>query len=232
MQIACKTDVGLMREHNEDCCVIGENFAVVADGMGGHNKGEVASQMTVDVLYEKLHGVKQITTELVCDAVSEANRAVYEESVSNPECNGMGTTVVVAVWDDKKVIVGHIGDSRAYEIVKSEIKLLTKDHTLVQELIDEGKLNEEDAEAYPDKHVITRAVGTDLVESPDVQELKRRKNQWLILCSDGLSNYVNEDMIKECVEKYNDADKITESLIEMANTGGGADNITVVAVQL
>lgn len=232
MQIACKTDVGLIREHNEDCCVIGENFAVVADGMGGHNRGEVASQMTVDVLYEKLHGVKQITADLVCNAVSEANKAVYEESVSNPECNGMGTTVVVAAWDDKKVIVGHIGDSRAYEIVKSEIKLLTKDHTLVQELINEGKLTEEDAEAYPDKHVITRAVGTDPVESPDIQELKRRKNQWLILCSDGLSNFVNEDMIKECVEKYNDADKITESLIEMANTGGGADNVTVVAVQL
>lgn len=232
MEIACKTDVGLKREHNEDCCVIGQQFAVVADGMGGHNKGEVASRIVVDVLSENFQNAKNITKELVLDAVSKANRMVFAEASSNPECIGMGTTVVAAVWDDKKIIIGHIGDSRAYECTKTGIKLLTKDHTLVQQLVDEGKLTENEALIYPDKHVITRAVGTDSNESPDVTEIKRKKNQWLILCSDGLSNYVTDDEIKKCIEEHDDADKVAECLVEMANSGGGADNITVVAVKL
>ncbi|MBQ7040129.1 MAG: Stp1/IreP family PP2C-type Ser/Thr phosphatase [Clostridia bacterium] len=232
MQIACKTDVGLLRDHNEDCCAIGENFAIVADGMGGHNKGEVASQVVTDALTECFSKAETISVELIKTAIKEANRAVYAESVSKPECSGMGTTVVAALWDDKKIVIGHIGDSRIYEVTKTGIKLLTKDHTLVQQLLDEGKINEEEALTYPDKHVITRAVGTDAEETPDVLELRRKKNQWIVLCSDGLSNYVNEKQIKECVNKYKDADKITEVLVEMANNGGGADNITAVAVEL
>ena len=104
MQIACKTDVGLLRDHNEDCCVIGENYAVVADGMGGHNKGEVASQIVADVLSEKFSGEKIIEKQLVTEAIKEANRRAYAESVSNPDCSGMGTTVVVAVWTKRKLL--------------------------------------------------------------------------------------------------------------------------------
>lgn len=232
MQIACKTDVGLMREHNEDACVIGEYFAVVADGMGGHNKGEVASQMVIDTLYEKFSNAKAVGKELVTDAVSEANKIAYAESVSNPDCAGMGTTVVAAVWDDKKVVIGYVGDSRAYEVTKNDITLLTKDHTLVQQLIDEGKLTPEEAEEYPDRHVITRAVGTDPTESPDIIEIKRKKNHWLVLCSDGLSNHVSDNEIKECIDKTEDAEKVAETLVDMANSGGGTDNITVAVIRL
>lgn len=232
MQIACKTDVGLVREHNEDCCVIGEHFAIVADGMGGHNKGEVASGIASDVLSEKFSNAESVGKELLVKAVEEANSCVYKEALSNPDCAGMGTTVVAAVWDDKKVIIGHIGDSRAYEVSKNGITLLTKDHTLVQALIDDGKLTLKEAENYPDRHVITRAVGTDPVESPDVVEIKRKKNHWLVLCSDGLTNHVTEAEIKECIEKTDDADKAVETLVDMANSGGGTDNITVAVVRL
>lgn len=232
MQISCKTDVGLVRGHNEDSCCIGENYAVVADGMGGHNKGELASQIVVDTLSEKFSVAEQMTSDVLRDAVKIANRNVYAKAASSPECIGMGTTVVAAIWDDKKIYLGYIGDSRCYEVTKSGIKLLTKDHTLVQKLQDEGKLTETEALFYPDKHVITRAVGTEPDEVPDILEIKRRKNQWLVLCSDGLSNFVSEDEIKKCIEEFEDADKVSDELVKMANNGGGTDNITAVVIQL
>ena len=178
MQIVCKTDVGLTRTHNEDSCCTGENFAVIADGMGGHNKGEVASGMVVEILCENFKKGGKKLSYVLKKAIVDANRKVYAKSLSNEECSGMGTTVVACIWDNKKIALGHIGDSRAYKIDDSGIHCLTKDHTLVQKLLDEGKLTTKEAESYPDKHVITRAVGTDPNEEPDIIELNRTENQY------------------------------------------------------
>lgn len=231
MQIVCKTDVGLMRTHNEDSCCTGENFAVVADGMGGHNKGEVASSMVVETLCEDFKKSGKKLSSVLKKAIVDANRKVYAKSVSSKEFSGMGTTVVACIWDDKKIALGHIGDSRCYKIDDLGIHCLTKDHTLVQKLLDEGKLTSKEAESYPDKHVITRAVGTDPNEEPDIIELDRKENQYLILCSDGLTGSVSDDLILSCVEQEEDAEKIAEKLIDLANAGGGADNITVVVIR-
>lgn len=231
MQIACKTDVGKRRKQNEDSCAVSKSYAIVADGMGGHNKGEIASRMAVDILSECFENAHTCTAEQVTQAIRKANKAIFGKSKTEPECAGMGTTVVAAVWNDKKIVVAHVGDSRCYEIYNGEIRLVTKDHTLVQTLLDEGKISGKEAENYPDKHIITRAVGTDPSESPDVTELAREKDKWLILCSDGLTNHVREDSILACIENNAEPQTVADRLVDMANAGGGLDNITVVAVK-
>ena len=232
MQTAHKTDIGQKRSHNEDCCYVTQGLAVVADGMGGHNKGEVASRMVVDILKEKLSGPNaKCNKTKMKQAIVYANKQVYAKSKADDTCAGMGTTVVACTWDSEKVLIGYVGDSRCYEIYNHEIHLLTKDHTLVQTLLDEGKITGKEAENHPDKHIITRAVGTDEDEVPDVLEIDRKAQQWLILCSDGLTNHVSEDFILACVEKNAEPQKVVDELVNMANAGGGFDNITVIAIQ-
>lgn len=232
MQYAAKTDIGQKRKNNEDNCYACENFAVVADGMGGHNKGEVASKMTVDAIKKALKASSdKCSAEVLKIAIKDANRQVYAKSVSNASYNGMGTTVVACCWDDEKIIVANIGDSRCYEITEQGIHLVTKDHTLVQKLLDAGNITEKEAEDYPDKHVITKALGTVAEEEPDMFELTRKQGQILILCSDGLSNLVSPDEMLACVQEEKNAAKAAKCLVDMANNGGGLDNITAVVVR-
>lgn len=231
MDFAYKTDIGQKRTKNEDSCFVNENFAVVADGMGGHNKGEVASQMVVDILKQKLNKAKKITKEILNKAIVEANRTVYSKAETDEKYKGMGTTVVCCAWDDKQILLGHIGDSRCYAVMQNGIFQLTDDHTLVQQLIDEGKLTSQEANEYPDKHVITRAVGTDANEKPDIKVIDRQNIQWLILCSDGLSNYVQPDSMLACTEQAKSPSDAAEQLVNMANSSGGEDNISVVVIR-
>lgn len=232
MQIAYKTDTGKRRSHNEDCCFAGNGFAVLADGMGGHNKGEVASRMAVDILTESLSSsAKKHTKADLKKAIVTANKQIYAKSKTDETFAGMGTTVVACVWDEQKITIAYVGDSRCYEIAEHDIQLITKDHTLVQTLLDEGKITENEAADYPDKHIITRAVGTDANENPDMIEIERKEGQWLILCSDGLTNHVNADSILACTEKNAEPQVVADQLVDMANAGGGLDNITVIVIQ-
>ncbi len=231
MEYAYKTDIGLKREKNEDCCYANDRFAIVADGMGGHNKGEVASTMVVDVLKDKLGNSKKISKDVLNKAIIAANRSVYSKAEADISFKGMGTTVVCCAWDDKKILLGHVGDSRCYAVMQNGIFQLTDDHTLVHQLIVEGKLTEQEALDYPDQHVITRAVGTDANEKPDIKVIDKDDVQWLILCSDGLSNYVEPDSILACVEQSNSPQDAADKLVELAKCGGGADNISVVIIR-
>ncbi len=231
MEYAYKTDIGLKREKNEDCCYVSDRFAIVADGMGGHNKGEVASSIVVEVLKDKLGNSKKISKDTLNKAIIAANRSVYSKAETDVSFKGMGSTVVCCAWDDKKILLGHIGDSRCYAIMQNGIFQLTDDHTLVHQLVVEGKLTEQEALEYPDQHVITRAVGTDANEKPDIKVIDKDDVQWLVLCSDGLSNYVKADSILACIEQSNEPQDAVDKLVELAKHGGGADNISVVVVR-
>lgn len=222
------TNIGKVRKVNEDCFYVSENFALVSDGMGGHNKGEVASGLLVKALSESLKG--NITKDEVIKAVSDANSIVINRSKESPDFEGMGATLVFACWNDYDVLIGNVGDSRCYHITHSDIVQVTKDHSLVQRMIDNGQLTEEEAKNSDKKHIIYRAMGTNEDETPDVFELKVNKNDVLLLCSDGLSNMIENREIMEIVKNENDPDVISEKLVKKANEKGGTDNITVVAV--
>ena len=222
------TDVGKVREVNEDSFVATDYFALVSDGMGGHNRGDVASKMIAVALADRI--TEKTAKEDIIDAVVEVNDLVSKESLSNPEFSGMGATLVMACWKDYDVLVANVGDSRCYHISGEEITQITKDHSLVQRLIDSGEITKEEAVSSNKKHIIYRAIGSDKREEPDMFEVKVSKNDAVLLCSDGLSNMVTDDKILEIVKSGDNPEKISKKLIEEANKNGGADNITAVVV--
>lgn len=232
MQIAGRTDTGQIRPHNEDSYCIGSNFAVVADGMGGHQKGEVASSMVVEILKEKFESPNfKVTKRTLKNAVKKANREVYRKSVTDDECNGMGTTLVCCIWDEENVYVAHIGDSRCYRNTKKEFLQITKDHTLIQKLLDNGQITEEEAETYPNRNVITKAVGTNPDEEADVSEIAIEPGMELLLCSDGISGYISNKEIKKIITKNKKIEAAVDALINAANKCGGHDNSTAILIR-
>ncbi len=237
MRYSLKTDKGVVRMSNQDCCfltVFDEKscFAVVCDGMGGPKAGDIASQIAVKNVSERFvagwrSGISAASVKnLLTTAVSAANICVYDASVANEEYQGMGTTLVAAVVLGDELIIANVGDSRAY-LAGSGLKLLTKDHSLVQELVDKGELSESDAKVYPYKNVITRALGIEEHIEIDFFEYKIDSDSCVLLCSDGLTNFVSEDEIFDIL-KNNDIGTVSEKLVETANGKGGGDNITAV----
>lgn len=232
MYIAGRTDTGRIRSHNEDNYCVGSNFAVVADGMGGHQKGEVASGIVVEHLKECFEKEDfKPSVQNLKNAICSANRVVYRKAVSESEYNGMGTTVVCCVWDESTVYVAHIGDSRCYQITKDRNLQITKDHTLIQTLLDDGQITEKEAKTYPNRHVITKAVGTNPDEEADVSEINIETGMNLLLCSDGLCNYVTDEKIGKIITKNKNIDSAVDTLIATANKNGGKDNITAVLIR-
>ncbi|MCQ2478627.1 MAG: Stp1/IreP family PP2C-type Ser/Thr phosphatase [Clostridia bacterium] len=239
MQICSGMDKGKVRATNQDAFkteMLDGNtcLAVVCDGMGGANAGNVASSTAVKSIvryvsnsYRKdFDGFK--ISDLLKNAVISANIELYGMSVSNPSYKGMGTTVVAAIIKDNVAYICNVGDSRAY-LVNGELTQITKDHSVVQSLIESGKLTAEQARVHPDKNVITKALGVDENILPDnfVQELCL--GDTILICTDGLTNYVEpEDILK--ILKKNEVKKVADTLIDTANSNGGGDNITVVTV--
>lgn len=235
-----KTDVGKVRVSNQDSFCIktmtdGNILAVVCDGMGGANAGNVASGLAVDSIsgfVERSYRTNMSGIELsniLKNAIISANIEVYDASKKKTELKGMGTTVVAAIVTDDSLIISHVGDSRAY-IVSDETRQLTRDHSIVQTLLESGKLTPEEARVHPKKNVITRALGTEedvLVDSDEFPRLN--DNEFLLLCSDGLTNFVDISEIKEIFDS-NSIDRVTEVLVARANHNGGGDNITAVTV--
>lgn len=242
MKIVAKTDKGLVRENNQDAYAVGElpgevAWAVVCDGMGGAAGGNIASALAVKVISDKItssYNEKMRDSSiknLLDSAITAANIEVYDMAYSRPDLKGMGTTVVAVVVRDNVAHIAHAGDSRAYIVNKNGVEQITVDHSLVQNLVDRGEITKEEAEHHPNKNVITRALGVDKRIDVDFSEVDLQENETLILCTDGLSNCVNNAEIADDIKDgqyYAFADR----LVKRANKNGGNDNITVVAIAI
>lgn len=237
------SDVGCIRELNEDCfCIHGfdENydrgFCILADGMGGHNAGEVASQSAVKFIAEEMQKLlsdeeeKEVPGRL-SKIVSEANEKLYKMSKENRIHSGMGTTAVVAFICDKVAYIANVGDSRAYAIRGDEIVQITTDHSVVAELVMSGTITPEEARIHPQKNIITRAVGTDTNVKVDVFEYDYSQGDILLMCSDGLTGMLKDDEICEIAKEEGNSEKTVCRLVDSAKERGGLDNITVICIR-
>lgn len=228
------TDVGRVRTVNEDLALDRLSLFAVADGMGGHAGGEVASQVAIEVL-ERHFTVDPTPTGLI-DAVREANHAVWERSRSDPQVRGMGTTMTAAALvggeHGDRLVLANVGDSRAYRFREEELVQLTSDHSVAEELVARGELSEEEAAVHPHRHILTRALGVGPDVEVDAWELEPRQGDRYLLCSDGLTNEVSEDRIATVLERRDDPGDIAATLVRLANEHGGNDNVTVVVVDV
>ena len=234
------TDRGMVRKSNQDCFsveAIGEQLlAVVCDGMGGHNAGDVASAMALDVFTKlvKASAVPGMTPEqmelLLRGAVDQANRAVLEESMTSPVFSGMGTTLVAALVTGNQAVVVNVGDSRAYHVSPGSIRQITRDHSVVAMMVENGELTPQEAETFPGRNMITRAVGTEETVNSDVFQVTMEPGDCLLLCSDGLSNLVlDAEMHFEVIHGVQ-LDTCCRRLIQIAQDRGAPDNVTAVVV--
>lgn len=236
------TDVGLSREHNEDSISwdIDLGLILLADGMGGHNAGEIASEMAVTAIRDALLDVltpDMLETKLIkCDeavreAVIYANEEIHEQANKNIEYTGMGTTVVLTLFYDDKITYAHVGDSRIYRFRNAELTQLTQDHSLVQEMIDSGYLSQEEAQVSSSRNLITRALGIAPEVEVDVVTDDLDRDDVYLLCSDGLSDLVGiEDITGILLEHDRDMGKAAQVLVDLANERGGTDNVSVILV--
>ena len=222
-----RTDTGRQRRGNEDSSYAQAPVFVVADGMGGAQAGEVASQMVVDAFSAGLPG-DGTPEERLSVVVQRANREIHERSRSEAENAGMGTTVTAAYLDADAVVLAHVGDSRAYLLRDGELSRLTEDHSLVEELLRGGKLTEEEALEHPQRSVITRALGIEPIVEIDTWTYPLRPGDVVLLCSDGLTSMISERQVQELLAEAEDLGSAGDRLIEAANAAGGRDNITVV----
>ena len=229
-----------MRPDNQDSYAVfeqdGAKFGLVADGMGGHAGGKTASRMVVecicDQLREHYHARldENAVGDLLRDCFTHANQIVYERAKKEPELGGMGTTATLAVLRDERIVVAHAGDSRAYLISEGHAIQLTSDHTLIQDLIDRGELTRQEAQQHPKRHMITRALGTEVDIQTDIYK-GPYEGQTVIVCSDGLTNMLTDDRIAAVAQSVNGLEQIVQTLVREANEAGGFDNVTVVAMR-
>lgn len=232
------TDIGRKREINQDYVfatdeTIGNlpNLLVVADGMGGHRAGDFASKFTVEVLAEEVQNSKETHPEaIIGNAIQAANERLLAEAEKDNRLEGMGTTLVAATIMDHVLYFANVGDSRLY-LINKEIRQLSKDHSMVEEMVRLGGLTEEEAKHHPDKNIITRAIGVKQKVEPDFFEYRLKGGDTILMCSDGLTNMVDDDEIFQIVKSARDIVEAVESLIQRANENGGSDNIGVVLAQ-
>ena len=238
--VLAKTDIGKAREKNQDYYYVSEDtdvprIYILADGMGGYKGGEVASKLATESVkkyiennFSNIIKEKEEILKLIASAVEYANMVVYEKSKEDKELEGMGTTLEVCVIYNNKAYIGHVGDSRIYRIRKDIIRKLTKDHSYVQQLIEDKKITREEAKTHPKKNMITKALGCTPFVEPDLRARNFEKGDIFIICSDGLTNMVDEKQIYEIIKQ--DIENATEKLINEANQAGGYDNITVIII--
>lgn len=240
MQISVKTDIGRERKVNEDYYFVSEENSeiklfIIADGMGGYNAGEVASKMATEEVkeyvnkhFEKNKSSRESIVDMLNKAVEHANKVVYKKSKNNKELEGMGTTLDVCLIYNSKVYIAHIGDSRVYRIRKEFLRRITKDHSYVQTLIEDGKITKEEAYNHPKKNMLTKALGCVEKVEPDIYVKTFLKGDTLIMTTDGLTNMVRENeiynIIKECKQEA------VQKLVLRANENGGYDNITIIVI--
>lgn len=235
IKIFGKSDTGLKRDHNEDHIGWSEahGLVILADGMGGHNAGELASEMAVTTIQQQLSNDHvDDAAETISSAIDNANRSIYQKAKESLICAGMGTTVVMALFAEGQITLGHVGDSRLYQIRDGALKQLTSDHSLVQELVDEGFMSEAEAHASVSNNVITRALGTEPAVQSDIQQLQTSPGDRYLLCSDGLSNMLEATEILNIVRDEAPLEQRVGNLIDLANCHGGNDNISAIVVDI
>ena len=229
MKVYAITDIGRLRPINEDSYYApqaGERFCAVADGMGGHNAGEVASALAVETFSGRMREVEHISAEALHAAVERANETVYEAALENEGMSGMGTTFSALAEQDDMVYLAHVGDSRIYLVRNGAIMQLTTDHTLVEEMVQKGFLTPREARVHPRRNIITRALGTEEIVQIDIVQMGVRPGDAFFLCSDGMTNYVDEREILRTAMSERDWQGKLKHLVAIALENGGADNIT------
>jgi serine/threonine protein phosphatase PrpC len=228
---AGETDTGKKRRRNEDAYVVEPPLFAIADGMGGAQAGELASGLAAAAVRED--DADAGGERHVAELIQEANRRVYQRSAEDAAVSGMGTTMTVALVEDGTVAFGHVGDSRAYLIRSGKLEQLTEDHSLVAELVRSGQLSPEEAETHPQRSVITRALGSDPDVDVDTFSIRAESDDLFMICSDGLTSMVEDDVILETVEtNRNDLKRAAKALIGAANKRGGEDNITIIFFEI
>ncbi len=244
MKFYSKTDIGIKRSMNQDYLYatdesIGsfQNLFIVADGMGGHKAGDQASRLCVESLVSYIENSSHTTpVSILNEAITYANNQVFEKADGNPDLSGMGTTLVAATVMDDTLYVANIGDSRLYHITSDgdmdEIQQITNDHSLVEEMVKMGNITESEARIHPKKNIITRALGIDMDVTADYFEIKLMPGDRILLCSDGLTNMVEDYDIQYIIKHADSVKDAVENLVKKANENGGSDNISVILAEL
>ncbi len=242
LKYAALSHRGLVRENNEDSFLVHADdetlpaIFIVADGLGGHQNGELASSLAVTFMAEKLADQLGAIDQaerveyLLADNLQKTNVKVYLKSLESPENYGMGTTLTTMVLFPERFYLGHIGDTRCYLLRSGVLQKLSKDHTLVQEMIDSGSLAESESENYPNRHVVTQALGAPEYLKPWLLHMERRKNDRYLLCTDGLYGLVDDSVIELTMAQAKDPEQACQRLIDLALAAGGNDNVTVMVI--
>lgn len=236
LRSAASTHVGMRRQANEDRYAIVPELGLylVADGMGGHKAGQVASHLAAEGAIraiDALQGASVSLAERLRHAVACANREIFTAAQAKPELSGMGTTFVGMLFGGERLALAHVGDSRAYLLRQGRLRGLTDDHSIVGELLRRHEISEEDAAQHPHRHVLTRALGVRPRTEPDLAEMTPQEGDVFILCSDGLTGHVEDEEIAERVASEDDLEVAGQGLVDAANRAGGQDNITVLLVR-
>lgn len=225
-----RTDIGYVRDHNEDSLIIIPPLFAVADGMGGHEAGEIASEITVNTLAEL--APSHLDAEGLTAAVEAANYNVMKAPRQGIGRDGMGTTLTAAMLEGERLLIAQVGDSRAYLLHKGHLQQITRDHSLMADLIEAGQITPEEARVHPNRSVITRAIGSDIHMRPDIYELNVDAGDRILLCSDGLSSMISNNAIESIMRRQSDAQHCANELVTAALENGGADNVTVVVADV
>ena len=219
---------GLVRQRNEDRFYAQGPLLIVADGMGGYTGGEYASTMVVDTIVEVVNEATEMSTEVLKNAILKANRIVYEKSQSYKELEGMGTTAVVAYVQEDTLYWAHVGDSRLYRYGEDGLHRMTKDHSMVQQLVEAGTITEEEVIHHPKRNMLTRAIGVYETVEVDTGVVEVHQNDRILLCSDGLSGYIEESKIEQVLSEENNESRALEDLVHLVYDAGARDNVTSV----
>lgn len=238
INIKVLSDIGIIREQNEDSYVIeqnelGHHLLLVADGMGGHNAGEVASDLVCQIIAKEFNKITEKIDykKFIEDVIVRANQKVYKESLLNQFYSKMGTTASLVIYDDEKIYTGHVGDSRIYFIDEKQILQITKDHTLVQAMVEAGSLKEEEVEFSKLKNVLIQALGTSKNITIEIKEIKLPKFFSILICSDGLTGPLKNDMIMKIMNLKIPLEERLVKLVNTANDIDGSDNVTVMVME-
>ncbi len=233
LRYALRSDVGLLREGNEDSAYAGPHLLAIADGMGGHAAGEVASAVAISAIAPLDKDMADSAMlDSLAEAVAAASSSLHEISVADPSVEGMGTTLTALLWSGARIAMCHIGDSRAYLLRQGDLQQITRDHTLVQSLVDEGRLSPAAAAVHPHRSLIMRALQGSSDVEPDLSILQAMHGDRYLLCSDGLSDVVSDETLHKVLMKVTDLDEAVLQLIELAIRGGGPDNITCIVADV
>lgn len=240
IEVYGSTNIGRVREINEDSFSIwgfdaeNDGFAIIADGMGGHNAGEVASSIAIDEIRSHLEHSYQngeSVPSAITSAVNAANRKIFEMSIKNISQHGMGTTAIITAVKDGCAYAANVGDSRIYLMHGGKLKQVTVDHSVVEELVSSKSITREEAATHPSRHIITRAIGTDPKVKTDIFEIEYEKGDIVLMCSDGLSDMLSPPQIEEALSRAEKISDIVEELISEACDSGGRDNITIIGLK-